>query len=91
MTTRTSFVTSPPVVATITSHPIPSASTTAAAQKAKQLIPGFNWITILFSSSPMIAGVFVPKGSFTQAIWVGNLAQQCDFKIEKSVSNRNRQ
>ncbi len=31
------------------------------------------------------------KGSFTQAIWVGDFAQRCDFKIEKSVSNHNRQ
>ena len=31
------------------------------------------------------------NGSFTQAIWVGNFAQRCNFKIEKSVSNRNRQ
>jgi hypothetical protein len=31
------------------------------------------------------------KGPFTQAIWVGDFAQQCNFKIEKSVSNRNRQ
>jgi hypothetical protein len=26
------------------------------------------------------------KGSFTLAIWVGNFAQRCDFKIEKSLS-----
>ncbi len=32
-----------------------------------------------------------PKGSFTQAIWVGNFTQRCDFKIEISVSNRNHQ
>ncbi len=77
MTTRTSFVTSPQVVATITSHPIPSASTTAAAQKAKQLIPGLNRITI-FSSSPMIAGVFVPNVLFTLATFVSETSSDSD-------------
>ena len=33
----------------------------------------------------------VAKGSCTQAIWVGDFAERCDFKIEKSVSNRNHQ
>ncbi len=78
MTTRTSFQTSPPVVATITSHPIPSASTTAAAQKAKQLIPGFNLITMFFSSSPMIAGVFVPNVMFTLATFVSETVIKSD-------------
>jgi hypothetical protein len=32
----------------------------------------------------------VCKGSFTQAIWVGDFAQLCNFKIDNSVSNGNR-
>jgi hypothetical protein len=34
---------------------------------------------------------FLSKGSCTQVIWVGDFVERCDFKIEKSVSNCNRQ
>jgi hypothetical protein len=34
---------------------------------------------------------FLSKGSCTQVIWVGDFAERCNFKIEKYVSNCNRQ
>jgi hypothetical protein len=49
------------------------------------LIRRYFWSSQSVEFQSRILFYFISKGSYTQAMWVGDFTERCNFKIEKSV------